>query len=560
MPLTIRDEGQRERASSQEGSPFHAGEQQVQTRLGVREEIEPWARRVVRPYLPDGHRAFYAGLPYLVIAARDAEGRPWATMLAGAPGFVTSPDPQRLRVEARPSPGDALASGWTEGSDVGVLGIELSTRRRNRVNGRLARTTETGFELAVDQSFGNCPQHITERSAYQEPMAARPSARRGTSLSARQRRLVERADTFFLATGHRAEGDEPSFGMDASHRGGSRGFVTVRDARHLVFPDYAGNNHFNTLGNLVLDPRIGLLFVDFEQGHLLQLTGRAEIDWGSHAVRAFPGAQRLVAVEIEEVVELRAALPLRFRAPAGSVRELRLVEKRAESHDVTSFVFEARDGGALPPFAPGQHLPLELEVPGVAAPVTRTYSLSGAPSRKAYRISVKREPQGQASRQLHDRVEVGDVLAARAPRGAFVLEDSERPVVLVSAGIGLTPLLSMLHALAVEGERSVAFVHGARDGDHHPLREEVEALVASHPQARMHVAYSRPGTLDVPGRDYHSEGRVDAELLEKLVPGLDADFYLCGPSGFLAAIEEGLEARGVPSGRIHRESFGAGGR
>ncbi len=140
-----------------ESSPFHAGEQQVQERLGVRDEIEPWARKVVRGHLPDEHRRFYARLPFVVAAARDGRGRPWATLLVGEPGFVRSPDPRTLAIEARPAAGDALEGAFASGVDVGFLGICLATRRRNRVNGRVSAAGAEGFEVAVDQTFGNCP-------------------------------------------------------------------------------------------------------------------------------------------------------------------------------------------------------------------------------------------------------------------------------------------------------------------------------------------------------------------------------------------------------------------
>jgi len=540
-------------------SPFHQGEQRVQARLGVREEIEPWARRVIRPFLPEEHREFYTQLPYLVVAARDGAGRPWATFLAEEPGFVSSPDARTLRIAAVPSARDALADALRPGDDVGLLGIEFDSRRRNRANGRVSLREDGGFVLSVDQSFGNCPQYITERSWRRaEPGARRVRARRRAGLSRSQQQLIERADTFFIATGYReGVGESESFGMDASHRGGAPGFVRVRDARRLVFPDYAGNNHFNTIGNLLLDPRVGLVFVDFARGDLLQLTGRAQIDWDSPEVERFAGARRLLHVEIDEVVELGRVLPLRWDSAWEAVRELRVVGKEQESEDVTSFFLEARDRSPLPGFVAGQYLPIELEIPGQEGPVVRTYSLSSRPDDSRYRISVKRHPLGLASRDLHDRVEVGHFISARAARGEFVLDaSSTRPVVLVSAGVGLTPLVSMLHVLAPGSERSVWFVHCARDGNHHSLRREVQQLADRAPNVQVHVAYSRPRPEDVAGRDFQSAGRIDATLLEKLMPGLVADFYVCGPTGFMAKIQEQLEARGVSSERIHSESFG----
>lgn len=551
-------------------SPFHAGEQRVQALLGVRDQIEPWARKVVRPYLPEEHRAFFSALPYVVAAARDGEGRPWATLLPGSPGFIDSPDPETLVIGAGPVEGDALHGQLAPGAELGLLGIELATRRRNRVNGRVRTSDEGEIVFGVDQSFGNCPQYITEREwRLVSSEGGRPLRRQSNRLSPSAMLRIRSADTFFIATGHSGfvattrGAEDPRFGMDVSHRGGARGFVSVEDDRTLVFPDYAGNNHFNTIGNLVMDPRAGLLFVDFESGGLLQLTGRAEIEWDASAASQFPGAQRLIRFVVEEVVELEAALPLRWGSGRESVQALRIVQKVRESRDVVSFVFEGLDGHSVAEFAPGQHLPLELKLPEADEPTTRTYSLSNAPGENRYRISVKREVHGRVSRHLHDEVEVGDRLYARAPAGDFVLAESRRPIVLVSAGIGVTPLLSMLHGLVASGDpRPVWFLHGARDGAHHALAEEVRSLVQGRANVTTHVAYSRPRAEDRRGRDFDSEGRVTGELIERVLPmspgELDADFYLCGPVSFMAAVQTDLERRGVSSERVHTESFGPG--
>jgi len=540
-------------------SPFHAGEQAVQTRLGVREGIEPWARKVIRSYLPEEHRAFYQALPYVVAAARDGDGRPWATILAGAPGFIRSPDPDTLLIENGPVIGDALHGSFAAGSDVGLLGIELATRRRNRVNGRVRTSDRDGIDFAVDQSFGNCPQYISEREWRRVPndQPAVSASLRRNHLTPDSIARVRAADTFFFATGHRDEGEDVSFGMDASHRGGAPGFVEVADDRTLVIPDYAGNNHFNTIGNLVVDPRAGLLFVDFETGGMLQLTGRAEIDWESEEVDRFPGARRLIRFTLEEAIWLDGALPIRWRTSTESVRDLRLVEKTRESADVVSFVFQAENGEPLADFAAGQHLPIELDVPDQGEPVKRTYSLSNGPGRDYYRISVKRECRGVASRYLHDSLEVGAVVAARAPAGDFVLDHGERPVVLVSAGIGVTPMLSMLHWLTESRVSApIWFVHGARDGGHHALANEVRALAEKCEVVNTHVSFSRPRREDLEGRDFDAKGRVSAALLDSILPGLDAEFYLCGPIAFMADVQTQLEELGVASDRIHSESFG----
>ncbi len=290
------------------------------------------------------------------------------------------------------------------------------------------------------------------------------------------------------------------------------------------------------------------------------ITGTASIDWDSAAVARVPGARRLVTVEIEQIVELPRALPLRWDADADAVRSLRLIEKIPESADVTSFVFEARDGGPLPEFEAGQHLPIELEVPEYSEPVRRTYSLSGGPSQARYRISVKREPRGTASRFLHDHMETGTIISSRQPAGGFMLSCSTCPVVLVSAGVGLTPMVSMLHVLAAErGGRPVWFVHGARDGAHHPLAREVRELCQARSGIALHVAYSRPRPEDTMGTDFDGTGRVDGALLAGLIKNPGAHYFLCGPTRFMANLQTGLEGRGIPVAQIHTETFGPAG-
>jgi hypothetical protein len=536
-------------------SVFHLGEQRVQTKLGVR-DIESWAQKVVRPVLPEEHRAFHTALPFLVAGARDAQGRPWATLLTGPEGFVRSPDPTSLRIAARPVAGDALEGALTSGADLGLLGIELATRRRNRVNGRIGEGTGA-LVLQVEQSFGNCPQYIHERDWRRVLGEPAGTPERGARIKPEQRLWIEQADTFFIASGYRGEGDSPTYGMDASHRGGDPGFLEIESDTRLFFPDYAGNNHFNTIGNLVLDPRVGLLFVDFSTGGMLQLTGRAEITWEGPALERFPGARRLVHIEIEEVVQLPRALPLRWSDAGSGVRSLRLIDKVPESEEITSFVFASRDDGPLAAFEAGQHLPIELDVPEQNTSVRRTYSLSNAPGGHHYRISVKREPQGLASRHLHDSVEVGEIVQARAPAGDFVLGCTNCPVALISAGVGLTPLLSMLHQLAAAGAgRPIWWLHGARDGAHHALAQEVALLAARQPNLKTRVAYSRPAAGDELGADYDVQGRVGAELVFDFVDARDAHYYLCGPTRFMAGVQDGLESKGVASERIHTESFG----
>ncbi len=528
-------------------SVFHHGEQVVQERAGV-SEIAQWAQVAIRPFMPDQHREFYTALPFLVAAARDDQGRPWATLLTGPDGFITTPNDRTLRIATTLVEGDALSSVFDQsGADIGLLGIDFASRRRNRANGRVGRARDGTPVVHVDQTFGNCPQYIRARQ-WRRAKAQAPLVERRSDLTADQQTWIRNADTLFIASGYRGEGENAAFGMDASHRGGERGFVTVFDAQTIGLPDFAGNHFFNTIGNLIANPQVGVLFVDFQTGSLLQMTGRAEIQWNEGS-----SVQRFIRIHIDDVVQLTGALALRWTGDATAVRDLRLLRRTQESEDVTSFHFAARDGGPLPAFIAGQHLPIELRSNQWSEPVRRTYSLSGVPKGDGYRISVKREPNGTASRYLHDHLQEGDLIVGQAPAGHFVLPPGETPVVLISAGIGITPLLSMLHTLAeATCTRPVAFLHGARNGAHHPFSEEVDALVAHRPGIERYVVYSQPRATDV-GHD--AVGRIDDSILKRFVRP-DADYLVCGPPSFMAQVTLALRAQGVAESRIHSESFG----
>jgi len=303
--------------------PFHVGEQALQARAGWREHMAEIGPLVMRDHMPEQHRAFFAQLPFVVIGSIDTQGQPWASMLAAPPGFVHSPDPRHLRIDALPTADDPLAAALREGGALGLLGLEAHTRRRNRMNGVAHDFDAQGFSVEVQQSFGNCPRYIQARRAtVVSSDAALAPARRFEALNDdAARRLVAEADTFFIATAHPEAGERPdggSHGVDVSHRGGRPGFVRVDADGTLTVPDFNGNRFFNTLGNLVLNPGAGLLFVDFERGDVLHLTGRGEIVWDGPEVSAFPGAERLLRFSVTRGVYRPAALPLRWGAAAFS--------------------------------------------------------------------------------------------------------------------------------------------------------------------------------------------------------------------------------------------------
>lgn len=242
----------------------------------------------------------------------------------------------------------------------------------------------------------------------------------------------------------------------------------------------------------------------------------------------------------------------------SGLRAFKCVEKTRDSSVITSFHLQPIDGASLPDFVPGQHVAIEVEDPAAAQPWRRVYSISNRPGADTLRISVKREAEHEAgSAFLHDHIGVGDVINLRRPTGSFKLDlASRRPLVLLSAGVGLTPMVSMLdHLVATGSERRVWFIHGATCGDHHAMREHVRGLEASHRNLEVHIAYSRPSEDDVRARLFDTHGRISVDLLKRLLPWDDYDFYVCGPTDFMQSVIDGLVAHSVPPGRIYWEAF-----
>lgn len=248
-------------------------------------------------------------------------------------------------------------------------------------------------------------------------------------------------------------------------------------------------------------------------------------------------------------------------------RAFRVVGKQRESAEITSFYLAPADGGEVPAYRPGQYVSVRVFVPELGLMQPRQYSLSDAPGQDRLRISVKREaagadtPAGRVSNALHDRLEEGGVLDVAPPQGDFHLrEEGCAPVVLLSGGVGLTPMVSILnHLVGLNDERQIRFVHGCRNNSVHAMRDHVNSIAAERANVRKAVFYEEVGHGDQPGRDYDYAGRVDLNAIrdEVIVPG--ADYYLCGPAGFMRAQREALTGLGVPADRIHAEAFGSGG-
>lgn len=288
-------------------SIYHNGELAVQAQAGVQKT----AQRVgnsIRDFIPPVAQIFLHNQTMVVIGSSDEAGHLWASLLTGAPGFMQVLDPHTLQLDATSVLDDLLFENVRANSNVGLIAIEFASRQRMRLNGNAQVQSDNTLLIQAQQVYSNCPKY-TQARKLDMPMQAQPAvvANRTTSLTDAQRALITQADTFFIATAH------PQGGTDASHRGGNPGFVTAIDENTLVWPDYAGNMMFNTLGNIAVNPHTGLLFLDFEQGNLLQLSGTAEIIWEETKIAQYTGAERLVTFRIEQVIEKEGVLPFKWQ-------------------------------------------------------------------------------------------------------------------------------------------------------------------------------------------------------------------------------------------------------
>ncbi len=564
---------------------WHAGELRLQEHVGAAERMASVGQRVVRDFMPDQHREFYAQLPFIAIGSVDDRDDAWATVLEGRPGFIHSPSATILDIGATPAQQDPAAEGIVNGKAVGLVGIEMHTRRRNRMNGVVSRT-DGKVRVEVDQSFGNCPRYIQLRDFHfydTSEQASEAPAETLTGLDPDARALIAQADAFFVAT---YADRETRRQVDVSHRGGKAGFVRIGQDGVLTIPDFDGNLFFSTLGNILLNGKAGLVFIDFATGDLLQMSGDAEVILDSPEIAAFQGAERLWTFTPRRILRRRNALALRWAFSAdgwspsslmtgdwGQAAERLKAGARSndwqnftitrivdESATIRSLYLKPADGTGLVPHLAGQHLPIRLNLPGMDKRILRTYTLSAAPSDDVYRISVRRD--GLASTHLHDAVRVGDVIEARTPAGTFTLDaHATRPAVLLSGGVGITPLLAMLRHVVYEGlrrqrMRPVILFQAARSKHERAFDREISELVAAGRGAIRLVRVLSDTQGAEEGIDYDATGRVDMPLLSRHLPFDDYDFYLCGPAPFTQSLYDGLRSYAVADHRIDAEAFG----
>jgi uncharacterized protein len=642
-------------------NPFHIGEITLQQHEHMQDNVMSYAPKFIRPLMPNEHRQFFTELPFLVAAIRDPNtGYIWSTLLENIHWtttnvddnilVVTSPDPETLHIYGRPVPGDALEHVFDMNQydthennnnimiDVGLLGIQFETARRNRVNGRIILSPTTTNDrntsssnlpspllFKVDQSFGNCPQYIKARPQWHRVTeTTKPTTTTNTlelsatgvvskttnhRLTPQQIQWIETAETFFTATGYRNNTDPNKqnvryYGNDSSHRGGPPGFVKVIPNKNddndiiisheIVWTEFNGNNHFNSLGNLLLDPHIGLCFPNFKNGGLLQITGTAIVEMGP--LQFNQRQVRMTILAINEVVA--GSLPIRWgtdstikgnnnnKKDETTWSNMRITNIVQESNNVKSFYIQPIDTSSsclVQPFLGGQHLPIQLKINDFEV-VERRYSISTSykfntlknDNDKHYRISVKYHDKGKSSSFLHKHIKIGDTIKIGKPNGSFILNTkdidpfSTSPIVLISAGIGITPILSMLYDLvAVQqndtmSQRIIYWIHGARNQMEHPFQEELKDIHSRflNPESlKIYTLYSKPvsddSKDDMKEKNRISIGRITPQYIQQIVPDIqNASFYMCGPSSFLADMTTGLEDDiGIDNSNIFYETF-----
>ena len=598
---------------------FHSGERQVQQRVGV-EGSESLGRRNISQHMPMQHREFYQQQSLLFIGAQDKQQRPWASVIVGQEGFIRTPTDKKMVISGLPFSGEPIRDGLNEQAAVGVLGLDFNSRRRNRMNGRVTSCgSTTGAEveqtisIAVDQAFGNCPKYIQSRVRLSDGNTTgehrhNPEVLRSNQFTDEHRRLIESADTFFIVTQHEVKNKSGQYSMDVSHRGGKPGFVKFVDNDTIQWPDFMGNFYFNTLGNLEEDSRAGLLFLDFTTGDLLSVTGQAEVIWdgaglgGGADTSGYRGAERFVRFTLDEVVHIPKAYPLDWSAvsvspflettdswaefearranelTANRFQPYRVARVENEAEGIRSFYLEAENGHKLPEFKAGQFLPVKM-TNAEGESLFRSYSLSGAPTDPQYRISVKRilgENPGIVSNSLHEQIKPGSRLEVMVPRGDFVLSENQGPIVLLSAGVGITPMISMLQSVMEANartgqQRKVYFIHGTQNAQHHAFRNLVDSMAKTMPWLKVAYVYSQSTDedgvkttineklntgLQTPTRYF--SGRINKHVLQKMLPIDDYEFYLCGPSAFMKSSYKILQELNVYPEGIHYEFFGPG--
>lgn len=535
-----------------EQSLFHKGELTVQKKANEA-DIAQRNGTVVSKHIIKGAIPFIAQQYMTVITSTDEKDQIWTSVLFGKPGFINAPDDQHILINPQQiinQSADPLWLNIKRNTQVGLLIIELSTRRRLRVNGNISLLSNGQYEVVIAQVYPNCPKYIQRRQpelsdnvlTYKTPMP-----QLGDELTATQVELISNSDSFFVGSGVNNNHS------DASYRGGATGFVSVINKYELQVPDYKGNSMFNTLGNFQANPNAGLVFIDFEHNKLLQLTGTAKILWDQpDDTNKTGGTKRYWRFIIKGWQETHLPSGLKWTFFDNSPHNPKVENSAAlillvsdivnVSEKIKLFRLTAENGGILPAFESGSHLPIEVKL-SEKTTVQRHYSItSSSHDNRFYDIAVQQEKQGRGgSNYMHEQLRMGDFITTKYPVNKFSLTSSGKHHILIAGGIGITPILSMLKELSQNNE-SFELHYSVKKASELAFKDEIIRLAGK----RAHF--------------YITQG-FDAKRLNiksLIMSGnKSSHVYLCGPLRMIEAVKNTANDNNWEQNHIHFESFGS---
>lgn len=541
-------------------NPFHEGELAVQERVNEA-DMARMNGRVITDSIPAGALNFIEQQSMAVLGSLDSHGHVWCSVIFGEPGYLRSNDVHTLEIDlnkAGISKNDPLWTNLDNNTQTGLLVIELGSRRRLRINGCARKVSAEKYVMDVEQAYPNCPKYIQRRhviKAIKLLHSNDESFIHGKILNAGQKALISNADTFFVASAHLDP--QKKYSVDASHRGGLPGFVHILNDNLIRIPDYSGNSMFNTLGNFQSYPHAGLVFIDFNNSRILQLSGKPEIIWQlDDADEETGGTQRYWQFEINAWVETRIPFdidwelldfspfnpePSSSQTTTAKTLSLRVEKITQESSRIKSFILSDSNGETLPEFQSGAHLKLKVNLPGNIES-ERNYSILSDPDdRSHYEIGVQLEPDGNGgSLYMHSKLREGDILASAVPKNDFPMNQQANHTILIAGGIGITPILSMLHRLASQ-KQSYEVHYAVRTRADLTFIERIQNIAGN----KLHCYTSRD----------KNGSRLDLQkLLASPDPGTHV--YICGPRRMISSIRDITTENGWLPDQIHYESFG----
>ncbi|TQV88171.1 pyridoxamine 5'-phosphate oxidase family protein [Aliikangiella coralliicola] len=556
-------------------TPFHSGELKVQQRAKEASIAQRNGTAISHLIIP-GAIPFIAQQNMLVVTSVDHRKKVWVSILIGDAGFVSAPDPESIVIDTTKlltQQSDIFWRNIKVNAQIGLLAIELSTRRRLRVNGTISQLNQTRFKINVEQAFPNCPKYIQRRSldiSSPKSSADLPPVLTGHYLTNKHIELIQNADSFFVGSANtsfsnsdnkkveRSQNQIELLSCDASHRGGFPGFVEVIDGKTLRIPDYRGNSMFNTLGNIENFPFASIVFIDFENLKILQLSGRAKILWDQHdPTDKTAGTRRFWTLAVDDwqettlpdavnwkLLDYSPHNPRETKNTQQTIRRLELKVEKIEqkSKRVKLFRLVSQKGELLPAFEPGAHLPIEINL-STGEKVKRHYSLlSSSHDNRFYEIAVQLEAQGRGgSMFIHQQITVGSTITSGQPQNNFPLSPISGHTILIAGGIGITPILSMLRKLSEE-KRSFEIHYAARNPSEFIFFKTINSLAGDKASF------------------YHSSGpspkRLPLQKIMESAPG-HSHLFICGPARMINSARTLTEGLNWSHSRLHFESFGA---